>query len=371
MLYYYLKNNTILPVTIYLIYRCTYICLGNTILRLNIMFQTYINVVKLYKISIDVHKIILGERNKLGLIADDSRGQLFSLDLLFALIPLILVLGIVASDMDNIMYLVQDTVFQGSTNRVAADTMNTLLETSGQPTCWEQTGNPTIAGLAPSDSNGNPVEGMVSTAKLSALTATDVQNIVGNDYSFYLLVSEIDNTTNPVSYIPLRSLSTNGSGYNDNASNIVRIEKTALYSNVVYSIVGQIKGAGVSRTYNSPTLDCFQTNEISNDTYDYWVLVNNSGFVSSNIMVYINSGNVSLQYYDANTLRAKIDPELLNLNTTNPVSNTVTVDAVGAPGSYLDFYIVEVPKNADNVNLNTKEQKSCRFELYLWANKKQ
>ena len=303
----------------------------------------------------------------MGLISGDSRGQLFSLDLLFALIPLVLVLGMVASDMDNIMYFVQDTVFQGSTDRVAVDAMNTLLETSGQPTYWEQTGTATIAGLAPCDSNGVPIEGMISTAKLSALKPADVQKIVGDNYGFYLNISEIDNTTHPVSYKPLRTVSSGGSGFNNTAPNIVKVEKTALYSDVVYSIIGQIKGSGTSRSYNTATFNCFQTNDLYNQTYDYWVLINNSGYTAANVTVTINNGTVTLQNSsDTSTLLTMINSTFLNLNSGNPVTNTVTVTANGNPDSYMDFYIVQVLKGT-NATSSEEDQKSCRFEFYLWA----
>jgi|GEM_PF-329015 len=332
------------------------------------MFKTYISVIKLYKISVELDRLILWGWSNLKSLLDDLRGQIFSLDLLFALIPLVLVLGMVAADMDNIMYLVQDTVFQGSTDRVAVDTVNALLETSGQPKDWELTGGATVAGLAPYDSNGIPMEGMVSTAKLNALAHGDVQKIVGDNYGFYLDVSEIDNSTNPVSYKPLKNLSTDGVGYNNSATNIVRIEKTALCSNVVYSIKG-IRGSGSGGTYDMPTFNCFQTNYLSNQTYDYWILVNNTGYKPGNVTTNINGHDVAVYGSDStnSTLRAQINSTILNVTTGSPVTNTVTVSALGAPGTYMDFYIVQVAKGTTNVNLNAKEQKSCRFEFYLWT----
>lgn len=331
------------------------------------MYQTYINVVEVNKLLINVSMNILWERKNLGLISDDSRGQLFSLDLLFALIPLVLVLGIVASDMDAVMNLVQDTVFQGSTERVAADTVNTLLETSGQPTYWEQNGSATIAGLAPCDSNGVPIEGVISTAKLSALTSSDVQKIVGNNYGFYLNISEIDNSTFPVSYRSIRSISSDGSGINSTTPNIVKVEKTALYSNVVYSIIGQIKGSGTSRSYNTPTFNCFQTNSFSNQTYDYWILIDNNGYAASNVTVTINNGTVNLQNSSGtSTFLTLINSTFLNLNSSTPVADSVTVTASGKPDSYMDFYIVQMPKGVTPAS-GEEDQKSCRFEFYLWA----
>ncbi len=48
----------------------------------------------------------------MGFMGDDPRGFIISLDLLFAIIPLTIVLGMVSADMGNILYEIEDTVFQ-------------------------------------------------------------------------------------------------------------------------------------------------------------------------------------------------------------------------------------------------------------------
>lgn len=61
----------------------------------------------------------------------DRRGFAFSLDILLALIPLTILLGMLAADMDNIMYLTQSTIYQSSLDRHASDVADALVETSG------------------------------------------------------------------------------------------------------------------------------------------------------------------------------------------------------------------------------------------------
>ena len=73
----------------------------------------------------------------MGLLSLDSWGYALSLDLLLAIIPLTLVMGFVAADMDNILYQTGDAVFRSSMDRVASDTVSTLLETSGTQNNWE------------------------------------------------------------------------------------------------------------------------------------------------------------------------------------------------------------------------------------------
>lgn len=293
----------------------------------------------------------------MGLISGDSRGQLFSLDLLFALIPLVLVLGMVASDMDNIMYLVQDTVFRGSTDRVAADTVNTLLNTPGQPNNWEQSASTRIAGIAKIDSTNNQtIAGTISSAKLSALTESDVQNITGSNYGFCMNITSLDGNTS------FKTLSTGGGGYNSSASDIVRIEKVALYSrfDVVSSIVGQIRGSGSIRPYSSPP-NQFQVSSYYNSTYNYWILVNNSGYTSANVTINSNPPIVMTNLSQAYKINSSY---LLSINT-------VTVNAGASTGNSMNLYIIQVPNSITNVtdvsNLNNILPQGCRFVFYLWT----
>lgn len=98
----------------------------------------------------------------MGFLDDDQRAFVISLDLLIAIIPLTIMIGMVTADMGNIMFQIEDTVFRGSMDRVAADTMNSLLETSGTPPNWEKTGNLSLVGLAKYDqSKGKPIEGTI------------------------------------------------------------------------------------------------------------------------------------------------------------------------------------------------------------------
>ena len=86
--------------------------------------------------------VIFGEGINLGVLSNDSRGFAISLDLLLALIPITLLLGFVAADMDNILFQIEDTVFRSSMDRTAGDAVSTLVATSGDPNNWENTGNP-------------------------------------------------------------------------------------------------------------------------------------------------------------------------------------------------------------------------------------
>lgn len=291
-------------------------------------------------------------------IRDDSKGFAFSLDLLLAIIPLTIILGMAAADMDNMYYALENTIFQGSTDRVAVDAVNTLLQTSGDPIDWENSGNPPkVAGIAYYDHlTGTPVKGTISSLKLKALTESDVLDLTGDQYQFYLNVSRSDNN---------QSIKTLGI-YNGSAANIIKVERAALYSNlvVVSKAQGVILGSGAGRPYTNPP-NQFATSASSLGSYDYWILMENNGYNYVNITIntvtiYLGPNNI--------TTPLKIDPSLLK-SDTKPDNNTVSIMTGSSPGTSLNFYIVEVPAGTPpgEINLYNIQPKPCRFQFYLWV----
>lgn len=295
-------------------------------------------------------------------IKRDSLGYALSLDLLLALIPLTIMLGMVTADMDNMLYNVQDTIFGSSMDRVAADTLNTLLETSGDPTNWEQTGKVNVAGLATYDSILGPLEGTIDTNKLIALKASDVSNITGPQYGFLLNISSLPSGTN------LKSL--NNSDIST-AKDIIKIERVALYSNL--KIVSSAKNlmrfrGGENRTYTNPP-NPFQTDTNYLDLYDYYVIVNNSGYDSATVS--INNNEVitpDMVNKKNDIIKNQINDTFLQ-NGTDLEDNPVTVWVSSTPGSTMDVFVVQVPKGTpkDDVTLDNVNPQKCRVDLYLWA----
>jgi hypothetical protein len=293
----------------------------------------------------------------LGLINDDSRGFAFSLDLLLAIIPITILLGMAAADMDNVLYTMETTIFQGSNDRVAVDTVNTLLETSGDPLNWEQTGNPpNVAGIAYYDPlKGTPVKGTISSNKLTALTDFDVQNLVGPNYKFNLTVIKTDNNQT------IKAL-----GTNVNSSNVVKVERSALYSQlpVVSKIQSVISGSGSIRPYTNPP-NQFQTSASSLASHDYWILVENNGYNYANIT--INNNTIYMGPTNISTA-TKIDPSFLKSDITF-YNNTVTIITGSSPGTSMNLYIVEVASGTGvgDINLANIQPKPCNFQFYLWV----
>ena len=68
----------------------------------------------------------------------DKRGQVFSLDVLLALIIITVVLGISADAMDMVSYKAQDYSSRISLERITTDAADTLIKSSGSPDNWEE-----------------------------------------------------------------------------------------------------------------------------------------------------------------------------------------------------------------------------------------
>ncbi|MBI4813307.1 MAG: hypothetical protein HY802_02940, partial [Methanobacterium sp.] len=137
----------------------------------------------------------------MGLLDRDSRGYALSLDLLLALIPLTLVLGLVAADMDNVMYQMQDVIYRGSTERAAADTLHTLLTTSGDPYNWaNNVANLKVPGLARFDNSSKQARKYyLLPQKIVTITSPQIQGILGDQYGYSLNISSISNGHNILS----------------------------------------------------------------------------------------------------------------------------------------------------------------------------
>ncbi len=84
----------------------------------------------------------------------DNKAQIFSLDVLLALIIITVILGISADALDMVSYKSQDYSSRLSLERIAADTADTLIKSSGSPDKWEEykIKGDTVPGLAKKES---------------------------------------------------------------------------------------------------------------------------------------------------------------------------------------------------------------------------
>jgi len=308
----------------------------------------------------------------LGLLDRDSRGYALSLDLLLALIPLTLVLGLVAADMDNVMYQMQDVIYRGSTERVAADTMNTLLTTSGDPYNWENNvANLKVAGLARYDNSSKQARKYyLLPQKVVTITSPQIQGILGDQYGYSFNITSISNGHNILSQGSL-----SGASIDPAAKDVVRVERIVLYAE--YDIVSEalnIRGTGTPLIIQGTK---FPTNIQYNSVFDYYVYVNSTGTTSiTSASVDINSATVVKSddfRHGTNPVVKLIDPAEYGANVlknqTELLDNTVTVRLTGSPTDKMNVYILQVPKGtpASQISLSGADTAKYRAILYVWV----
>jgi hypothetical protein len=301
-----------------------------------------------------------------GLFNRDSSGYALSLDLLLAIIPLTLVLGMVAADMDNVMYQMQDVVYRGSTERVAADTMNTLLTTSGDPHNWEDdVSTLKVVGLARYDeSSGTPVRYYLFPKKVALVTSSQIQSILGDQYGYSLNISSLSGTTSI-----LKRGSRNDSSVDPAAKDVVRVERIVLYS--AYDIVSEALAVRKTGTPAPVSGTNFQTNKEYLDLYDYYVYFNSTGPTTvTSADVQINDVIVIKpnEFTGDNPVIKLIDPSLLK-NDTVLLDNTMTVTLRGSPTDKANVFVLQVPKGTpiSEISMKGANQQKFRAILYVWV----
>lgn len=306
----------------------------------------------------------------LKIIKGDSKGYALSLDLLLALIPITLMLGLVTANMGNIMYETQDTLYRSSNERVAADTANTLLKTSGDPYDWET--NPSslkVVGLAKYDYNNHLTSEYVLTPqKVGALNSLAIHNILGSQYGFLLTITGVPSGNTIVNMTSSGSTNVNF----NNASDVVKVERLVLVS--AFDIVAEFKNIRLTRSPATLT-KYFPTNNAYLNMYDYYVYVDNSDSVSSGF-VEVNDVGGNDQIVKSNDfpstppLVREIDPVTQKLkNGTNLQSNKVETQLRGSPGDTADVYVLQVPKGTP-INLIDPygpQRVRAMFNLYVWT----
>jgi hypothetical protein len=292
-----------------------------------------------------------------------------SLDLLLALIPITIMLGLVAANMGNIMYDTQDTIYRSSLERASADTVNTLLKTSGDPYNWENISSSQVkvVGLAKYDSNLQPIEYVLSPQKLGTLNASGpqaVQNIIGDQYGFYIVITPLNS-----SETVLWNLTSTGTS-KDAAKDVVKVQRDVIYGG--FDIVSTIKGAthdgGMPQNWNAK--DPFPTNKYYNQIYDYYVLIIDRGITSASIVV--NNHEVLSQNdfkgYDRNSNWTVPIPSSYLQNGTGFAYNNFAANFVASGGS-MDVYVVQVPKGTpqDQVTYENARGQKYLFQFYAWT----
>ncbi len=206
----------------------------------------------------------------------NNKAQLFTLDLLLALVSLTLVLGMSANAIVGVTTQIQEYsttyAFYVRTN----DALDVLVKTSGVPVDWEDSGNISLVGLAAWDiSNNKPISNYIDAWKYYSLNSSDLVNLLGTsnyNLSIYIYNMSSYNISN-------FSLPNYGAPVPDNATEIISAERIALIDNLLAiksaspngltNINNTEHGGGATETCDSGEDSLFLT-QAEIDTMQFW-----------------------------------------------------------------------------------------------------
>jgi hypothetical protein len=288
-----------------------------------------------------------------------AKAQLFTLDLLLALIPLTIAMGISASAMSGVAVQISDYTDWYSYNRVVNDAVDVMIKTPGEPTGWNSTNAPDILGLANYSSTAGVGPYQLDSRKVGALNSSTAggtifsvgtTRLLGNETFSYLNLSFLGaslNTTN---------LSINfATGSRTNVTNIYASERMALLALTeiagVMEEVGHFAGntsaccgnpGGGQRGYNIS----FFVITGEKTTYDFWLFGEElSGTVTHKYGIAPGLAGTSCDCVGG-TFNALPNPDtitkkLVDDDLTENSFNEVIVRPNG--NGYINYYLIKAP----------------------------
>lgn len=164
----------------------------------------------------------------------DKRGYIFSLDVFFSILIIVLILGISANAMDITGNKILDFNSEQTYERIANDMCDVLLKTSGSPSDWERM--TTLVGATPGlkdDGNGTAMN-KVSMKKINSLKSNPklLNRIMPEGFNCSIMLYSIDSALPNISIID---------GNPQNASEVYTVNRTVSYSYDSYVVYSTIK----------------------------------------------------------------------------------------------------------------------------------
>jgi hypothetical protein len=218
---------------------------------------------------------------------EDRKGQLLTLDLLLALVPLTIFLGISASALGGVVHQIQEYSFFYSMQRQTADAADVLVKTPGVPQDWNATNPPTVPGLAVYSCN-RASPNFLEYDKLTALDETMISQLVSNGTNVYFeAVDLLTNTT-------IKAVTYNTTGIPiEAAANVFAVKRVvSIDENNTYSLLKE-----------------YTATSIRSDTIT-WSFELPCGFDIKNLTILITTGSISGSEYVRFRMDNPPDPSL-------------------------------------------------------------
>ncbi|MDI6654534.1 MAG: hypothetical protein QME59_01440 [Candidatus Hydrothermarchaeota archaeon] len=205
----------------------------------------------------------------------NNKAQLFTLDLLLALVPLTIALGMSATAIGGIVTQIQEYAYFYSMQRQAGDAADVLIKTPGVPPDWNATNLPNTPGLAVYSCN-RAMPNFLDYDKITALSGTLLSRLFGSNTNVYFEVvnlqtnSTIKTLTYNVTGVPIGS-----------AANVFVVERIVS--------LGINASTSTALTYNKTNID--------KDTIN-WNLVLPSCPEIKNITILVTTGSLTNEYVE-------------------------------------------------------------------------
>ena len=216
-----------------------------------------------------------------------SRAQLFTLDLLLALIPLTIVLGISANAMGGVVTQIQEYAVGYSMQRAASDAADALAKTSGVPINWSSTNPPTVPGIAYYDpAKNDTVPMLLDESKVAVLNVTHVNQLLNNRYPYFnLTVRGLENTT--------LNITVCSNGTKSNVTDLAVVERNLLY--YVLRVLGELHQ--IAHGDKEASERCCATCHANQYIYEMTFNITADEFSNFNYWIgYASDGGVNAEY---------------------------------------------------------------------------
>jgi hypothetical protein len=183
-------------------------------------------------------------------LIQDNGGQVFSLDSMFALIIITVILGLSANAMDLVNFQIDDYSSEKFLERITTDAATTLINTPGSPDKWEinnLSGYEVMPGLAEVDSEGKIVPNTLSIKKIRGLQSA-YSELMGGKIIPYGIHSNV--VLYPVDH-SLSPIVLNNETPPGDAVEVAVVNRTVLCDSMILSTLITINTSGSSSNYEN------------------------------------------------------------------------------------------------------------------------
>lgn len=314
----------------------------------------------------------------------DNGGQVFSLDVMMALIIITVILGVSANAMDMVSYKAQDYSLRFSLERATTDAADVLIKSPGSPDKWEnyEFSFDTVPGLAKKESPNT-----LSFTKILKLKNNYNQLIYGKILPDSVNSSMVIYPTN----LSLSPLVVMNNTVPASACEVAVANRTVLCDFMYITTVIKVKGCHTISTKQG--LEWEICPHIDHKQPDF--KTENSGYICHHFNITARDLNSTDFYvitdpasatnsarWDIDRADAQIDskegfnngPILVNDKISTAMGNNTKsvlwlhILTKGDPEDSFDVYIVGVPKGTslDHVKLEYLGPQPCFFVLQVW-----